>query len=74
MSDSIPEEELLQNDTVLADCIHASFGGITHPHPPPTMTTDQIDRALTAFREMWESNVALKEKLSESDSEAYFEP
>jgi len=66
----IPDEELLQNDTILADCIHAAFGGITHPHPPPTMTTDQIDRALTAFRVMWETNVAIKEKLSESDSGA----
>ena len=74
MSDSIPEEELLQNDTVLADCIHASFGGIMHPHPPPMLTPDQVNRAITAFREMWQTNVAIKNKLAESDSAAHFEP
>ena len=74
MSDSITEEELLQNDTVLADCIHAAFGGIVHPHAPPMMTPDQVNRSLTAFREMWKTNVSIKEKLKRSDSEAYFEP
>ena len=45
------KDYLIEDDSVLAECLVAAFGGILHPAPPPLMTPDQLGRAIAAFRE-----------------------
>ena len=44
------KDYLIEDDSVLAECLVAAFGGILHPAPPPMMTPDQLGRAIEAFR------------------------
>ena len=62
------KDYLIEDDSVLAECLIAAFGGILYPAPPPLMTPDQLGRALAAFRAQLETQAANSDLATDANS------